>query len=97
MNLLDQLSKKAFWDVDMKTMDAEKHANYIIQNVFEYGTLDDMLNVHRYYNSKKIKEAFVNYQFFLPDSAAFAATIYDIEKEDLKCFSPKRLRRNVTR
>ncbi len=62
----------------MKAMDAEHHANFIIQKVFEYGTLDDMLNVHRYYNSKKIREAIVNYQFFLPDSASFAATVYGI-------------------
>ena len=95
MNLLEQLSKKAFWDVDMKTIDAEKHADYIIQKVFEYGNLEDMLNVHRYYGVKKIKEAFINYQFFLPDSAAFVAAIYNFDKKDLRCFSPKRFQKNA--
>ena len=89
MNLLKQLSKKAFWDVDMQKMDAEKNANHIIEKVFEFGTLQDMVATHRYYGSQRIKEAFANYTFFLPDSAAFAAIIFDIDKESLKCFSPK--------
>ncbi len=92
MNLIEKLSKKAFWDVDMKTMDSEKHAAYIIQKVFEFGSLQDMLFTHRYYGSKRIKDAFANCTFFLPDSAAFAAVIFDIEKESLKCFSPNRSR-----
>ena len=92
MNLLDQLSKKAFWDVDMKNMDAEKHAAHIIQKVFEFGTLQDMTITHRYYGLQRIKEAFASYTFFLPDSAAFASLIFDIDKESLKCFSPKQSR-----
>lgn len=95
MNLLEQLSKKAFWDVDMQKMDAERNSNHIIQKVFEFGTLQDMAVTHRYYGSQRIKEAFVHYTFFLPDLAAFAAIIFDIDKESLKCFSPKQTQRSI--
>jgi hypothetical protein len=30
--------RSLFWDVDPKTVDPKKHARYIIERIFEYGT-----------------------------------------------------------
>lgn len=31
-----------FWDVDPQTIDAEKHARYIIERVLDFGTLEEV-------------------------------------------------------
>lgn len=87
MNLLEQLSKKAFWDVDMKKMDAEKHANYIIEKVFERGSLQDIRTVLRFYSREKISSALLDAVFLFPDTLQFASSLLQIPKDKFTCYT----------
>ena len=42
----------------MNSMDEIKHAPFIITRIFQYGLMDDIKNVLRFYNANQIKEAF---------------------------------------
>lgn len=53
-----QLSSSAFWDVDLQTLDTEKHSDFIIVRVFQYGLLNDLRAVLKFYPAGKIKKAF---------------------------------------
>ena len=68
MKLQDKLSKQAFWDTDMSTMDAEKHAAFIIGKVFEYGKWEDIKAVMHYYGEERVKQVLMARPFFFPDT-----------------------------
>ncbi len=57
-----QLSKDAFWDTDMDTMDEEQHKDFIIPRVFMYGSLDDYKAVLRRYSREEIRAALHRYR-----------------------------------
>lgn len=38
-----------FWDVDPKTIDPKKHAEYIIERILDFGDLDEMRWIVHYY------------------------------------------------
>jgi hypothetical protein len=55
MNL--QLTKTAFWDVDLSTMHEDNHADFIIARVFQYGLTTDLNAVIFYYTPEQIQHA----------------------------------------
>ena len=53
-----QLSKAAFWDVNLDDLDNHKNASFIITRVFQYGSLNDIRQVIKYYTAGEISTAF---------------------------------------
>jgi len=51
------LTKTAFWDVDFNQMDSDKHADFIIARVFEYGLTQDIRTIIKRYTPAQIKHA----------------------------------------
>ena len=45
-----------FWDVDAKTIDPKKHAQYIIERILDFGDLEEMRWIAHYYPRKLIIE-----------------------------------------
>ena len=43
------LSPRAFWDIDMQTLDEKEHAAFITARVLQYGAVDDIKAITRYY------------------------------------------------
>lgn len=80
----------------MKTVDAEKHAAFIIAKVFEFGTWNDLLAVARHYGLPKLKEVAMNATGFFPDTAGFLSVILNVSKDQIPCFTPKRFRPNAS-
>ena len=52
-----ELSKQAFWDVDMKSIEDKEdtYATWIIKRIAQYGTIDDMVSIDVYYGRKRIQ------------------------------------------
>lgn len=55
-NLKFKLDKKLFWDTKYKDVDVDKHADFIIKRVLNFGDLSDYLVIKELYGIKKIKE-----------------------------------------
>jgi hypothetical protein len=89
------LSKQAFWDTDMHTLDAEKHAAFIVERVLEHGTWSDIKAIARYYGLPKLKETAINAKFFLPDTVSFLSIVFQLNKEEMACYTSRPYRRNV--
>ncbi len=53
-DLVDNLSKHLFWDVDNVVIDQQKHAEYIITCVLQYGFFNDWEKLQVYYGLEKI-------------------------------------------
>lgn len=45
-----------FWDTDIKTIDPEKHARYIIERVLDFGNDSEIKWLVHYYSENKIKK-----------------------------------------
>ena len=84
-----QLSPRAFWDVNMDTLDENKQANWLIVRVFERGSLDDLMEVWAYYGDEKVKTALLAAPYLTEQTWLFAATIFKLNPADFKCSTTK--------
>lgn len=90
-NQIIYLSKDAFWDVNMEKMDYEKNADYIIRKVFEYGSMEDVLEVMAFYGKEKVKKALITAPYLKEITMVFASKLFDISIEDFKCSTTRQL------
>lgn len=78
------ISKTAFWDTPLESVREQDHADFIITRVFQYGLLDDIRQVLRYYSEKQIKNAFKNSRGVDGKALALAATALGVQNEELQ-------------
>ncbi|MEO8087162.1 MAG: hypothetical protein ABI763_10105 [Bacteroidota bacterium] len=52
-----QLSKTVFWDVNFNELDEDKHSDFIIARIFQYGLLEDLKIVLQKFSDDQIKQA----------------------------------------
>ncbi|HEX8021848.1 DUF6922 domain-containing protein, partial [Mucilaginibacter sp.] len=57
------LSKQAFWDVDMDSIDYQKNARFVISKVFDRGSLDDVISILNFYQDEIIKSSLLNVRY----------------------------------
>lgn len=88
-NQIIHLSPRAFWDVDMSKMDYQKKSTYIIRKVFEFGSLEDVLEVWSYYGDEKTKEALLTAPYLMEKTMRFASTLFNVPSSAFKCFTTK--------
>jgi hypothetical protein len=70
------LTKTGFWDVDLAQMDSDKHADFIIARVFQYGLMDDLKAVVRHYTPEQIKHAIENTRGIMDSKALALAQLF---------------------
>lgn len=78
------LSKTAFWDTPLEKIHEEEHADFIIIRVFQYGLLDDIKQVLRFYSPNQIIRAFKSSRGVDENAIALAATVLGIQNEELR-------------
>lgn len=78
-----QLTKTAFWDVDINSMDETKHAEFIIVRIFQYGLMDDIKKVLRFYSPNQIKEAFKHTRGVDKKAIALASVAIGVNENEL--------------
>lgn len=70
-----ELSKTAFWDVDMQTLDEHTQSDFIIARVFQYGLLNDLKIILKTYSKQQIINAFKTYRGMDKHTLALAQTL----------------------
>ncbi len=86
-NDIIKLSGKAFWDVDMRNLDYEKQANYIIRKVFENGSWDDILEVTVFYGMNKVRDVLTASTYLKENTLYFASLFLDIPRSQFACYT----------
>src|SRR4051812_40964027 len=84
-----QLSKQAFWDVDMNKMDYDKNADYIIRKVFENGNWNDILEVTSYYGLTKITSVLTHADYLKESTLYFASLFLNVPRNRFACYTMK--------
>ncbi|MFN0035865.1 MAG: DUF6922 domain-containing protein [Saprospiraceae bacterium] len=84
-----QFSSYLFWDSDLKKIDYERDASYIIRRVFDLGRLEDVAESIRYYSDDLIVNTLLQANY-LPENAIYlASALFRLKKEDFKCSTSK--------
>ena len=84
-----EISTRAFWDTDVDSLDYEKDAAYIIKSVFNYGRVEDIIELLVCYGNKAVKDVICNATYLDGTGRDMALAIFDIRPEKLKCYSKK--------
>ena len=81
-----EFSKGLFWDVNESKLNCKKNAGQIISRVFMRGTMEDILQVLRYYGKERVKETLLNVRYLDKLALAFSAGLFNCKKEDFRCY-----------
>ena len=84
-----QFSKGLFWDSDQEQIDVDEHNRYIIERVTLRGSLDDWLEIKKYYGIDKIKGVILDATYLDERSWDFFSKMFKIPKEEFKCYTRK--------
>jgi hypothetical protein len=82
-----KFTKTAFWDVDIKKIDYQKHRLFVMEKVLNYGLWEDFIILIKFYGKKNIKKEIVNASYLNKDVMSFVCLIFNLRPEDFKCYS----------
>jgi hypothetical protein len=87
-----KLPDSLFWDIDLKTFDFQKGKNTVVERVIERGSFDDFYTIFRLYGGiENVREIIKEIHHLSPRDTAFVCVVFDIKKEELRCFTHRRL------
>ncbi len=84
---INQFSKHLFWDVNRTTLEFEKHKSYIIQQVLEYGLIDDWSIIQKYYGINQIAEVSKSFRVLDKKALSFISFLSKTPLEEFRCFT----------
>jgi hypothetical protein len=82
---------RIFWDVNFKTIDYDKYADFVIERVFERGDVEDIRQCRRYYGDEKVADALLNAKFLIEHRLYLAAAVINRSIEDFRCYKLRQL------
>lgn len=91
---INKLSPHLFWDTDINLLDFTTSKEFIIQRVLEYGLMEDWKIIKQVYGLEKIKEVALQLRFLDDISVSFLATLFNIDKQQFRCYKNKQLNPN---
>jgi hypothetical protein len=81
-----QLRPTLFWDIDVKSIDLEKHRSSVIERVTSRGRLDEFRDVLKYYGRDLVKETLLQVRHLDKVTLAFCSTFFDAPISDFRCY-----------
>ena len=90
-NILDELRKNYFWDVDVKKLDAERSKRLIIERIFKLGKANEIMMIINYYGEKVVIDVLKNMNYIDPKTLNFAVKFFNLPLQSFKCYKRKQL------
>jgi len=94
---IPQLSRAAFWDIDLDKLDLERYADFAIIRIFERGTLQDIEEIVKYFGESKITNSLTTATSLLPRAIAVAQKLFGLSNNQFSCYTPQRQVRNYSK
>jgi hypothetical protein len=88
---LPLFSRHLFWDVPKESVNLEKHSEFIIKRVLEYGLIDDWNFIKDYYGLQKIVDIAKKFRELEPRALSYLSVISKTPKEEFKCYNYQQL------
>ena len=88
-----ELPNRLFWDIPGQTPDYENNPEWVIQRVFERGSMEDIAEVIVYYGQKKAKEVLTAAPHLDEDILYLASAILSTPLSEFLCYSTNQYRK----
>jgi hypothetical protein len=76
------LSKQAFGDVDMDSIDYNKDALFVMESVINNGSLEDFSSIRKFYGDKKISQTVISAKGLGPKEVNFCCHVFKLQPQD---------------
>lgn len=90
LNISEILKRGYFWDVDI-TSGKVVSKRLIIERIFNYGTISEMVVLLRYYGEEEVEKTLRNLNYIDPKTLNFVSKYFGRSKKEFKCYSRKQL------
>lgn len=91
---MPQLSKRAFWDINLSELDYQNHGIFILERVMRYGSLEDWNALKIIYKREDLITLIQNAKDLDVVSISFLCAYFKLEKETLRCCTQNAYPRN---
>ncbi len=81
-----QLRPSLFWDVNVKTIDLDKHQATVITRITTRGRLVEFKSMLKFYGEKVVKNALLNTRHLDKKTLAFCSVIFNVPKTKFRCY-----------
>lgn len=92
--LAKYLPPSLFWDVDYSKLDWTKHEMLIVQRVIERGSIKALQEIMEHYGNAKLIAIIKKIPHLSHRDIAFVSIYFNIDLNELKCYSKKQLNPN---
>jgi hypothetical protein len=76
------LSKKAFVNVDMDSIDYNKDALFVMESVINNGSFEDFFSIRKFYGEEKISRTVINTKELGPKEVNFCCLVFKLNPQD---------------
>ncbi|WP_372490041.1 DUF6922 domain-containing protein [Chitinophaga sedimenti] len=83
------LTRRAFWDIDLKKLDFDRYSDFTIIRTMERGTKNDIREIIRYYGAEKVRTTLVNSDRLMPRALIISRRLFHLHNSDYKCSTAK--------
>jgi len=87
-----RIRKSLLWEYETDKIDWHKMRNVIVQRVIERGRMNDFYAILNIYELQGVKESIRQIPYLNNKDQAFVCSVFDIKKEELKCYTRKQLK-----
>jgi len=80
------LRQSLFWDVDVKTIDLQKHRVSVIGRITLRGRWEEFQVMLAYYGKETVKNVLLEVRYLDKVTLAFCSAIFDTPKSEFRCY-----------
>jgi hypothetical protein len=95
METKGKFSPYLFWDIDIDSLDMEKHAAYIVGRVLDKGRFEDWTLMRNYYGMDRIKQIAQGLRSLSPKALSFISVMTHTPREQFRCYTQTQLLRQL--
>ena len=81
------LSPHLFWDIDIRKLNFESRASFILERVFTMGMQEDEWKVNEYYGKERIRKEVVKCKSLDKKTLNYLSVFYKIPKKEFACYT----------
>ena len=81
-----KLRPSLFWDVDVETMDFQKHRISIIERITLRGRWEKFQAMLAFYGKETVKNTLLNIHYLDKVTLTFCSAIFDVPKTEFRCY-----------
>lgn len=88
-----KIRESLLWEYRKEDVDYGKMKSIIVQRVIERGRMDDFYAILNIYGENEIQKIIKNIPYLNDIDIAFVCAVFDLKKENLRCYTKKQLQK----